>query len=424
MIKPYVWQQKNIDKLRPLIEAGHFTMDTSDTGTGKTIVSLQLMKDLNRRTLVICPKAVHTAWERTAMAMGCDHLLYGIVNAERLQYKNPYVKGLDWLIPKDVWVIWDEVHKGASGTKSKTTKILAATKPQGIQVHAMSATIATSPLNMRAIGYLADLHQFKMSSFWDWCLKNGCFRAAYANNAIVFPKGPKAQRIMESIGDKLRPFTARVRIQDIPEFPETSIVANLYDLDAKYKKEIIEAYADMDEEIRKPNANPLVERTRARQRTELCKIHLLKDLIYEAIEEGKSVVVFLNYKESLTELSNMITFDHRLIKGGQSREERQTAIDDFQNDTVNIVLCMIQAGGVGISLHGLPGKRERVSLITPSDSASEFVQALGRIHRAGGSKTIQTIVLASETVEEKIHANIQGKLHNLNSLLDGDLQGG
>jgi superfamily II DNA or RNA helicase len=287
-----------------------------------------------------------------------------------------------------------------------------------MQMLAMSATIATSPLNMRALGYLAGLHQFNPSSYFNWCRNHGCFRAAYANGAVVFPKGPKGQSIMAEINKDLEPMMTRIRIADVPDFPETRIVANLYDIDTKYVKEIAQATEEMRESLKKPSTNPLVVRLKARERTELCKVALLTDLGNEAVEADKSVVVFVNFRSTLEALREQFP-KCGFIWGDQKPEERQGFIDGFQEDRIQVLLAMTQAGGVGISLHGLPGRRQRVSFITPSDSASDFIQCLGRIHRANGSPSVQTVVLAAGTVEEKIHANLQGKLANLKSLTDG-----
>jgi len=97
----------------------------------------------------------------------------------------------------------------------------------------------------------------------------------------------------------------------------------------------------------------------------------------------------------------------------------------FQEDKTRICLCMIQAGGVGLSLHDLNGKYPRTTLITPTFSARELKQALGRTPRMNGlSKCIQKIVYAAGTVEAKACAAVRGKLDNISALNDGDLQTG
>ena len=55
---------------------------------------------------------------------------------------------------------------------------------------------------------------------------------------------------------------------------------------------------------------------------------------------------------------------------------------------------MTQAGGTGLSLHDVNGEHPRVSLISPSFSAIDLKQALGRIHRAGAkSPAVQKLSL-------------------------------
>lgn len=421
MISPYNWQLPSVERLVQILSDQQFALNASDTGTGKTIVALETLKRLKLPGLIVCPKQVHTAWLRAAAEMSCASQVRGVVNAERLQFKNPWFIDNKWTIDPGVLVIWDEVHRGASGPKSKTTRILATTKPQGIKVLAMSATVASSPLQMRAVGYLAGLHRFRNESYWPWCIQNGCFRKP-SIPGLHFPKGPSAKRIMAQLGEQLRPCMVRVRIDEVPEFPETQILANLYDLDAKYTEEINAAYERMDEELKRPKSNPMTERLRARQVAELQKLPLLQDLVKEACEEGKAVVVFVNFRESLIGLREALSsIPLGWIWGGQANSERQGFLDGFAADQLQIMICMVQAGGVGINLHGLPGQRPRVSFLTPTERADEFRQCLGRIHRSGGTKTVQTLVLAAGTVEERVQKNVAGKLDNLSALQDGDL---
>lgn len=421
LISPYPWQQASVDKMVSVLRAGNFCINASDTGTGKTVTALAALGELGGQALIVAPKIVHTAWRRTAEFMGLEDRIYGVVNAERLQFNNPYFHHNTWHVPQDVLIIWDEVHRGASGPKSATTKILALTYPLGYKVLAMSATIASSPLQMRAIGYLAGLHQFRPESYWPWCLQNGCFKRPPIRG-LLFPKGPRGTFFMEQLGQQLQPIMTRIRIVEVPDFPETMIEANLYDLEESYTQQVNDTWSSLRESLQKPRADQLTERLRAREITELCKIALLTDLVENALSEGKSAVVFVNFRSTLARLQEALNNHSPVsIYGGQSPAERQTALDGFQDDRNPVILCMSQAGGVGINLHGTAQQRPRVSFLTPSDKADDFLQCLGRIHRTGGTKTVQTIVLAAGTVEETIQKNIQGKLGNLSALQDGDL---
>jgi hypothetical protein len=82
---------------------------------------------------------------------------------------------------------------------------------------------------------------------------------------------------------------------------------------------------------------------------------------------------------------------------------------------------MIQAGGVGVSLHAVGDKRMRVALISPTFNAVQLKQALGRVHRAGGNTNIQKIVYLAGTCEERAMNNVRAKLNSLSLLNDSDL---
>ena len=130
--------------------------------------------------------------------------------------------------------------------------------------------------------------------------------------------------------------------------------------------------------------------------------------------------MFLNYKESIRLLAKTLKTPC-LLTGDQDDEERRTNLDLFQSNSEHILIAQIQCGGVGVSLHDLHG-RPRVSLVSPSYSAVDLVQALGRIYRAGAkSPAVQRILVAAGTIEENVKKKVEAKINNLNALLDSDL---
>ena len=75
-----------------------------------------------------------------------------------------------------------------------------------------------------------------------------------------------------------------------------------------------------------------------------------------------------------------------------------------------------------MSIHDLHGNHPRITLLSPTFNATELVQALGRVHRAGAkTKSLQRIVYIANTVEEKIADKLEKKIKNLNNLNNGDL---
>ena len=76
---------------------------------------------------------------------------------------------------------------------------------------------------------------------------------------------------------------------------------------------------------------------------------------------------------------------------------------------------------MALSLHDVHKKKPRVSVTSPSFSASELLQVFGRIRRDGGTHALQRIILVAGTVEERIATSLERKLDNLDTLNDSDL---
>jgi hypothetical protein len=163
---------------------------------------------------------------------------------------------------------------------------------------------------------------------------------------------------------------------------------------------------------------------RARQRVELLKVSLIVEMIQEAIAEGFHVAVFLNFNDTIRALNDKLGGSVPIVWGTdpttkrqQSDAERNLAIDSFQNNTDNIILLNIEAGGVAINLHDELGGAPRLALISPTWNEKSLQQVLGRVDRAGAkTDTLQRILFAAGTVEETVREALARKLNNLQTL--------
>ena len=152
------------------------------------------------------------------------------------------------------------------------------------------------------------------------------------------------------------------------------------------------------------------------------KLPEIVEMVRDLEEEGRSVVVFLNFRETALALQRAIADEISqpvsLVIGGQSADEREKNVQAFSDDRVHVIVCTAAAGGTGLDgLQDLRGDRPRVSLISPSFSAQEFKQVLGRLPRAYAKSGVQQRVLvAVDTVEEYVLEAIHRKLANLETL--------
>ncbi len=289
-----------------------------------------------------------------------------------------------------------------------------------------SATNATNPLELKTVGMAIKLFE-NSKQYYNWLYAHGVskgrFGLQFNGNVEVLKK--LHQDIFVNRGVRLSRDT-------IPNFPESQIIADCYNMEDDAKNKINKIYTEMSDELNrlkkkikenKENTSQLTAILRARQKVELVKVPLFMEMIEEAIENGMSVVVFCNFTETIEALSDRL--GTKCIVNGEAKyaKTRQQSIDDFQADKERVILVNIQAGGAGLNLHDLNGKYPRLSLISPSYSAVLMRQSTGRVWRdSAKSKSIQKIVFVSGTVEEQVCESVKHKLEHMDTLNDGDLE--
>lgn len=398
-------------------------LDASDCGVGKTYAAAALFRELGVRPAIVCPKSIIPAWKRVLALFGVEPCF--VLNYEQIRTgKHAWAKideaagFFEWRLPDNAALGFDEVHRCA-GDETLNARMLVAAKLSGRPVHMMSATAAEKPGHLRAIGYVLGLHH--MSDFFPWAGKYGLVKNDWTGAWEFQNPEENALKLNKLI---FPAHGTRIRIADLGDtFPETQITAESYDVDGK-EDQIDAIYRAMYDELVQKEAEALewiVALLRARQKVELLKVPLLVDLTRDLIEEGKSVVIFSLFKDTIAYLKQELNTTC-CIEGDQHPSVRQFNLDAFQADRERVILCNIKAGGEGIELHDTHGKYPRATLICPTTRATEMRQALGRVVRSGGmSKSIQRIIFAAGTIEEKTCQAVQKKLHTIALLNDGDL---
>jgi superfamily II DNA or RNA helicase len=131
------------------------------------------------------------------------------------------------------------------------------------------------------------------------------------------------------------------------------------------------------------------------------KFNLLKDLTQEALESGRKILLFSQFRGMLsiirTWLEEMGT--EYLYLDGATRN-RQELIDKFsQDESVRLFLISLKAGGAGLNLMAA----DTVIIYDPWWNPAVESQAVDRAHRIGQTKTVSVYRLVTEdSVEQKI----------------------
>jgi len=417
--------------------------DQSETGTGKTYVAAWLAKNLNSPVVIVCPKVVIPSWTKVLSYFGIkahclinyEKLIRG--NTEHLSFKDGKDTGpSDYTInfPKNSLVILDEVHKCKSAT-SKNSDFLIKLKMDGYKSLLLSATAATNPLEMKAFGFATTLHN--LVSYRHFITSSGAYAGRYGGFQIDL----QSQKTIEAMSNihntlfNLYKVSSRMTRKMFDKiFPDNHVMAECFNMGTNTDK-INRVYEQMEAEMAALEESSInysqhhfAIMTKARRMAELLKVPTMVEMIEDWYDEGISPVVFVNFTDTVEAIEKQLAknrkFDGKIarIVGGQSDKVRQKDIDDFQSDTKRIMIANLAAGNAGVSLHDLIGNHPRGSIISPSYSAINLLQALGRIHRAEGKTTcIQKVMFADGTIEVEACKRVQCKLNNLECLNDGDL---
>ena len=397
---------------------------------------------------VICPANVRDKW-RAALALfeieplfvesynklrnGSSTWLERSLNQHRLCFK--------WLLSRPTLVIVDEVHYCAA-QKSLNADMLDALLSTSARVLGLSGTVANDPTQLKVIGKGLGLHDGR--NFWRWCLANGCEEGQWGG--VQFTKNKSLQHqhllaihqhIYPNRGSRL--LKAELKDQLPPQLvqPEAVTVADDMDDEPTCVQVALQAVVDAelaDEERaaeKAEEAGGLVEVAgftkdlRARQYAELQLCRWLAEDAAEAWAQGNAVVIFCLFDGTVGCVKEWLEGETKAevleYTGNVPAARRKANLEEFQNNRKRLLVANLGAGAQSIDMHDTIGTAPRVGYICPTYSAKLLLQAMGRFDR-DGKKTPSIIKLPfTSGVQDKVMANVQGKLDNMALLQDGDI---
>jgi superfamily II DNA or RNA helicase len=147
------------------------------------------------------------------------------------------------------------------------------------------------------------------------------------------------------------------------------------------------------------------------------KFNLLKDLTVEALESGRKILLFSQFRGMLGIIRTWlqeIQVNHLYLDG--NTKNRQELIDQFTNDeSVRLFLISLKAGGSGLNLMAA----DTVIIYDPWWNPAVESQAVDRAHRIGQNKTVSVYRLVTEdSVEQKIMALKEKKSKLVDALVN------
>ncbi len=141
---------------------------------------------------------------------------------------------------------------------------------------------------------------------------------------------------------------------------------------------------------------------------ESSKAGRLLELIEEAESEGRKIIVFSFFLETIRKISLLLgNRCTQPINGSVSPQRRQEIIDDFDKAPAGtVLLAQIQSGGTGLNIQSA----SVIIFCEPQFKPSIENQAISRAYRMGQTRNVLVYrLLCDDTVDEKITALLESK---------------
>lgn len=144
------YQLNNIATLKNILLKKRCCIDCSPTGSGKSIVCVNVIKELNLTPLILCPLSVVNNWKSVLFNNGVKFI--DVINYEKIKMcrtdyfiiKNNNYK---WNLPKNTILIFDEIHL-LKTHNTQISKLLVNCDIDEHYVYGLSATIAYNPIHL------------------------------------------------------------------------------------------------------------------------------------------------------------------------------------------------------------------------------------------------------------------------------------
>ena len=371
-----------------------------EMGLGKTIQAIATMNHLHhkghRYFLVICPAGLLLNWKREIEKLTDmqAYMLHGTGISDFEIWKSDggiaivNYEGLDKIIfekdfPLDMVVV-DEAHfvknKEAQRTRNTVRMIEQAE-------YALYMTGTAIENNVDEMCYLIE-----------------CLNPSIASEVKDMKYLAKADLFRKKIAPV---YLRRKRVDVLMELPELTI----HDEWCMMNEEEVISYRKAVESenfmaMRRVSWGSL-NSTKAERMVELC---------LQALGEGRKVVIFSYFLETLSFVTDLLLGKSLpVISGKLSLEKRQEILRQFDEPVARVLPIQINVGGIGLNIQ----TAEIVILCEPQLKPSDEMQAISRVYRMGQINHVFVYrLLSADTIDEVLVKRLHEKQNIFNQFAD------
>jgi SWI/SNF-related matrix-associated actin-dependent regulator 1 of chromatin subfamily A len=405
-----------------------------DMGLGKTTSAIiASLESGAKKILIVCPASLKLNWEREIKNYTDRKILivegrrwgstfdfyiinYDIIKNYHTTDNNEDNDDYKLLVNANFELaIVDEAHYVSNNTAQRT-KLLNDVLSKIPKVWLLTGT----PMTSRPINYfnLLKIVNSPLTLNWQSYVRRYCagYQFKVGGRKIWNTNGASN---LDELRERTKNLVLRRMKTDILDLPEKLITPIFLELKSTFYDEELEEFMRISKENKnKESISVTINRLmKIRQLIAQEKIPYTCELIDKYIEQGKKVIVFTNFTNTLDEIHEKYKKKSVVLDGRMSKDKRQESVDRFQNeDKIKIFISNIIAGGVGITLTAA----ETVIMNDLSFVPAHHSQAEDRAYRYGQKNNVLVYYPIFENTIEKIVYNILQKKKNIIDQVMGD----
>lgn len=428
----------------------------NEMGTGKTRSSVVYSEIQDfKKILIVCPASLKLNWRKEILMVNPSADICVLPEESPMPYTKYYIINYDILI-KEFTFEKDKIKKNKIRVNLKEKSIFNKIKFDAMfidEAHYIKNDSKRTRATLHFVDYIP--HIIPISGTPIKSKVKDIYNLLLAIKHPLTKKGyfPFAQRYcgayyngfgwtydgasnLEELYEHLKPYMIRKLKDECLDLPPKIITEVYVELSKEGQKEYETAFEDYLDFVRNEKLEGEDEVTKnivirnIEYAEHLVKLNLLKQicsrdklpLIYERIEdlleedEDRKIIVFSQYTDIIAKLYTRFKDKAVKLTGATTLEDRQKAIEEFQNNSnIRVFIGNTIAGGVGITLTKADVVIMADLLWTPAD----HVQAEDRAHRIGQHASVNVLYfLVKDSIEEDIFKLIQKKREIINKVID------
>ena len=404
-----------------------------DMGLGKTTATIIAALETGaKKILIVCPASLKVNWMREIQnytersVFICEGKLFStehdfvIMNYDILKNFHDLKDKNNSLIKQSNFdlIILDEAHY-VQNAQAQRTKIVNNFCKKVDRLWLLTGT----PMTSRPMNYFNLLHLIDNPVAQNWM----AFAIRYCQGYQFKAGNRKIWNVtgasnLEELRDRTSRQVLRRLKTDVLDLPDKIITPIYMRLRSKQYEALMGEYFTWFDNKKEESSSLTVQFSKlmkVRQVVAEEKIENTIELAENIIEQGKKVIIFTNFTETLNKINSHFGKQSVYLDGSCSNAQRQYAVDQFQtNEKIKVFVGNLKAAGVGITLTSA----EAVIMNDLSFVPGDLSQAEDRAYRYGQKNSVSVYYpLFENTIEKIIYDMVNTKKHNIETVMGDNL---